>query len=42
MTKPRWQAGYDLAIGRALAVKVRTEELFREEEVRFVPLVRGS
>ena len=22
---PRWQAGYDLAIGRALAVKVRTE-----------------
>jgi hypothetical protein len=25
VTKPRWQAGYDLAIGRALAVKVRTE-----------------
>jgi hypothetical protein len=25
LTKPRWQAGYDLAIGRALAVKVRTE-----------------
>lgn len=24
-TTPRWQAGYDLAIGRALAVKVRTE-----------------
>jgi hypothetical protein len=23
--KPRWQAGFDLAIGRALAVKVRTE-----------------
>jgi hypothetical protein len=23
--KPRWQAGYDLAIGRALAVEVRTE-----------------
>ena len=25
ITKPRWQAGYDLAMGRALAVKVRTE-----------------
>lgn len=25
VTKPRWQAGYDLAMGRALAVKVRTE-----------------
>ena len=25
LTKPRWQAGFDLAIGRALAVKVRTE-----------------
>jgi hypothetical protein len=25
ITKPRWQAGFDLAIGRALAVKVRTE-----------------
>jgi hypothetical protein len=25
VTKPRWQAGFDLAIGRALAVKVRTE-----------------
>ncbi len=25
VTTPRWQAGYDLAIGRALAVKVRTE-----------------
>lgn len=25
VSKPRWQAGYDLAIGRALAVKVRTE-----------------
>jgi hypothetical protein len=24
LTKPRWQAGYDLAIGRALAVQVRT------------------
>jgi len=24
-TSPRWQAGYDLAIGRVLAVKVRTE-----------------
>lgn len=24
VTKPRWQAGYDLAMGRALAVKVRT------------------
>ena len=24
-TMPRWQAGYDLAMGRALAVKVRTE-----------------
>jgi hypothetical protein len=24
-TVPRWQAGYDLAIGRVLAVKVRTE-----------------
>jgi hypothetical protein len=23
--EPRWQAGYDLALGRALAVKVRTE-----------------
>jgi len=23
--KPRWQAGFDLALGRALAVKVRTE-----------------
>lgn len=25
ITTPRWQAGYDLAMGRALAVKVRTE-----------------
>ena len=25
VTKPRWQAGFDLAMGRALAVKVRTE-----------------
>ena len=25
LAKPRWQAGFDLAIGRALAVKVRTE-----------------
>jgi hypothetical protein len=25
VTKPRWQAGFDLEIGRALAVKVRTE-----------------
>jgi hypothetical protein len=25
VTTPRWQAGFDLAIGRALAVKVRTE-----------------
>ncbi len=25
LTKPRWQAGFDLAIGRALAVKARTE-----------------
>ncbi|HEX3599216.1 MAG TPA: vWA domain-containing protein [Lacipirellulaceae bacterium] len=25
ITTPRWQAGYDLAIGRTLAVKVRTE-----------------
>jgi hypothetical protein len=25
ITKPRWQAGYDLAMGRALALKVRTE-----------------
>jgi hypothetical protein len=25
ITTPRWQAGFDLAIGRALAVKVRTE-----------------
>lgn len=25
ITKPRWRAGYDLAMGRALAVKVRTE-----------------
>ena len=25
LTKPRWQAGYDLAMGRALAAKVRTE-----------------
>jgi hypothetical protein len=25
VTMPRWQAGYDLAMGRALAVKVRTE-----------------
>lgn len=25
LTRPRWQAGFDLAIGRALAVKVRTE-----------------
>lgn len=25
VTKPRWQAGFDLALGRALAVKVRTE-----------------
>jgi hypothetical protein len=24
ITKPRWQAGYDLAMGRALAVEVRT------------------
>ena len=24
LTKPRWQAGFDLAIGRALAVRVRT------------------
>lgn len=24
-TVPRWQAGYDLAMGRALAIKVRTE-----------------
>jgi len=24
-TTPRWQAGYDLAMGRALAIKVRTE-----------------
>ncbi len=24
LTKPRWQAGFDLAIGRALAVQVRT------------------
>lgn len=24
-TRPRWQAGYDLAIGRVLATKVRTE-----------------
>ncbi len=25
LTRPRWQAGYDLAMGRALATKVRTE-----------------
>jgi hypothetical protein len=25
ITTPRWQAGYDLALGRSLAVKVRTE-----------------
>jgi hypothetical protein len=25
LTKPRWQAGYDLAMGQALAIKVRTE-----------------
>lgn len=25
ITEPRWQAGYDLAIGRSLAAKVRTE-----------------
>lgn len=25
VNRPRWQAGYDLAIGRALAVKVRAE-----------------
>jgi hypothetical protein len=25
LSKPRWQAGFDLAIGRTLAVKVRTE-----------------
>ena len=25
ITTPRWQAGFDLAIGRTLAVKVRTE-----------------
>jgi hypothetical protein len=25
VTTPRWQAGFDLALGRALAVKVRTE-----------------
>lgn len=25
LDRPRWQAGYDLAMGRALAVKVRTE-----------------
>lgn len=25
VTKPRWQAGFDLALGRALAAKVRTE-----------------
>ncbi len=25
ITEPRWQAGFDLAIGRALAAKVRTE-----------------
>ena len=25
LSKPRWQAGFDLALGRALAVKVRTE-----------------
>lgn len=25
LKKPRWQAGYDLAMGRALATKVRTE-----------------
>jgi hypothetical protein len=25
VNKPRWQAGFDLAIGRSLAVKVRTE-----------------
>lgn len=25
ITTPRWQAGYDLALGRTLAVKVRTE-----------------
>jgi hypothetical protein len=26
ITAPRWQAGFDLAIGRTLAVKVRTED----------------
>ncbi len=25
LTKPRWQAGYDLSMGRVLALKVRTE-----------------
>jgi hypothetical protein len=25
LTRPRWQAGYDLAMGRALAARVRTE-----------------
>jgi hypothetical protein len=25
LTQPRWQAGYDLAMGRVMAVKVRTE-----------------
>jgi hypothetical protein len=25
LTQPRWQAGYDLALGRALAAMVRTE-----------------
>src|SRR5690606_21781839 len=25
LDEPRWQAGYDLALGRALAVKVRTD-----------------
>jgi hypothetical protein len=25
LTRPRWQAGYDLSMGRVLAVKVRTE-----------------
>src|SRR5262249_11050198 len=25
LTKPRWQAGYDLSMGRILALKVRTE-----------------
>ncbi|MBI3467085.1 MAG: VWA domain-containing protein, partial [Planctomycetes bacterium] len=25
LTEPRWQAGYDLAMGRAMAAKVRTE-----------------